>query len=167
MKKEKASEIATFHFAPSKRQGFWGEKKKKQTQKPKQNYCVIILKGCFIMQFLISNDWFSNRASVKFVDRTICFLKPQFHQNGNDHKEVLIFLTFLGWGGEGNTFHPIFTFSKLNFSCDFFFLSCLIIYKTKYEWQNQWNNKYTFITEFQNYRVYHSNTLKSGGHSQN
>lgn len=39
-KKEDASEIASFHFAPSKRQGFLGKKLKSKTtnnQKPKQN----------------------------------------------------------------------------------------------------------------------------------
>ena len=69
--------------------------------------------------------------------------------------------------GGGKYISSHFCFFKVKLFMWLFFLSHVIISKTKYKWQSQWNNKYTFTTEFQNYRLYHSFILKSGCYSQN
>lgn len=77
-RKEKASETATSICTVEGGvgwvgAGFWGGKNQ---PKPRQSQRVIRLKGCLLTQGPISRYGVSSGASVKFVDRTICFLKP-------------------------------------------------------------------------------------------
>lgn len=102
----------------------------------------------------------------------ISLTEPFAFWNCNSIKmEMIIKKCWFSWHfgleGGGKYISSHFHFFKVKLLMWLFFLSRVIIYKTKYEWQNQQNNKYSFTTEFQNYRVNHSYILKSGGHSQN